>query len=222
MLAAATAPIGGHLWHVVMLLAWTPIFAAIFLFERIAARRRAWRRRIAGDGGYAGIPACPGKASVRRSGSSWLQVTALASFGAALVHVAVMPDHFRESVMYGLFFLGASVGQSAFGVLILARPSRHLVMAGIIGSALLILLWMVSRTWGVPIGPDNGATESFGVLDALATSYEAVTVIFGLLAIRYWIPVPAWRWSKWAPVLRLVAPLCIVGTLIASVLSVRS
>jgi hypothetical protein len=86
----------------------------------------------------------------------------------------------------------------------------------------VIALWLISRVWGVPIGPDNGATESFGFLDALASSYEALAVVFGLLALRSLVPAPAWRWSKWAPTLRVVAPLCVAGTLVAAVLGSRS
>ncbi len=219
--AIAQAPQGGHLLHILLLVAWFPIFGIILFFEKMTVRNRARRLNVV-DEPLVRCPAATKVTEVKTCGSPWLQATALASFGAAVVHAAVMPDHFKESVIYGLFFLCASVGQLAFGVLILARPSRRLVGAGILGSGLVVVLWLVSRTLGVPIGPNNGAAESFGLLDALASSYEAATVVFGILALRAWTPVPAWRWSKWAPALRLAAPLCIAGTIAASVLSARS
>jgi hypothetical protein len=218
----AHSPLGEHLWHIVLLGAWIPIFAVIVLFEKLKAHRRE-RRINANDREFLeSRPETINVEEAKPNGSAWLQATALASLSAALVHAAVMPDHFRESVIYGLFFVGASLGQLTFGILILTKPSRRLVTAGIFGSALMIVLWLITRTLGVPIGPDNGATESFGLLDALASSFEAVTVIVGILALRAWTPTPAWRWSKWTPTIRLAVPICIAGTLAASVLSSRS
>jgi hypothetical protein len=133
-----------------------------------------------------------------------------------------MPDHFEQSFLYGLFFLFASISQLFFCAVALLKPSRRLLKAGIIASASMILLWLVSRTLGVPIGPDNGNTEAWGLLDTLASIYEVAIIIFGALALRSGELCPVWRWSTWKLTARLVAPLCIVGTITASLISSRS
>ena len=147
---------------------------------------------------------------------------AVASFCAALIHSAVMPAHFSQSVWYGSFFLVTALTQLAFAVAILIRPSRQLVLAGVLGALTVVALWILSRVAGVPIGPDRGATEPFGILDSLASLGEAAAATFGILVLRAKIPRPSWRWSSWPIGLRCAAPACIVGTVVASVVSTRS
>ena len=160
--AVSARLLGGHFWHVVLLGAWLPIFALIVLFERLKARRPAeamsptpvrmavigTRFRGSSGGKHRGAVAC--------------QAMALGSVCAALIHTAVMPEHFEQSIWYGLFFLGAALGQFVFAALIVTRPRRSVVLAGTIGCGLVVVLWLVSRTLGVPIGPDNGGTEPLG------------------------------------------------------------
>ena len=85
-----------------------------------------------------------------------------------------------------------------------------------------MVLWIVSRTIGVPIGPDNGGTEPFGVLDLLASAAEVAVGTCGLLALRTFTETPAWRWTKWPVTIRCASPLCIGATLVASVMASRS
>ena len=144
----AHAPVGGHLWHLLFLAAWFPVFAFIVLFEKLTTRRRARRLKVDDHQVLGGHRESVKDEEMKPNGSVWLQATALASLSAALVHAAVMPDHFKESAIYGAFFMGAFVGQLGFGVLILAKPSRRLVTAGIIGSGLMIVLWLISRHSG--------------------------------------------------------------------------
>jgi hypothetical protein len=221
ILAAGKGPLSVHLWHIVALAAWAPIFGLFLLFEQGKARRRARQ--------YARPPdTTPSRersltdASGASGGNAWLQAMALAFVGAALVHVAVAPDHFRESGLYGGFFVAAALSQIGFAVCVLFRPSRRLVMAGILASTVMVVLWLYTRTVGVPVGPDNGATEEFGVLDILASTYEAAAVFLGVVAVRRLSGAPAWRWSKWAPALRLAAPCFLVATVAASLLASRS
>lgn len=151
-----------------------------------------------------------------------LQGAALGTFAAAATHAAVMPVHFQQSWIYGTFFLFAMTGQVILGSLLLARPSDRIVVAGVIGSAAVIVLWGFSRVVGVPVGPDNGATEPAGVLDILASAAELATVLCGMmllrgrLAIRGRRFVSAWRWSQWSIAMRLAMA---TGTVVVAVLT---
>jgi hypothetical protein len=52
-------------------------------------------------------------------------------------------------------------------------------------NALVVITWIVSRTVGVPVGPEAGEAESIGLPDALATSFEALLVaVAAALALR--------------------------------------
>jgi hypothetical protein len=222
------ALLGKHLWHIALLAAWIPVFGAIVVIERVRAHGATVERETVSG---RSAPSVSGRSTTSVTGrptrsvaraTTAFQYMALASLCAALVHVAVMPDHFEESVLYGLFFLVASLGQLAFAVAVVARPTRRLVLAGVVGCGLIIALWLISRLVGVPVGPDNGGTEEFGVLDILATAAEVVVVGCGLLALRSWSFRPTWRWSQWSLALRVAAPLSVAATVMASLLSARS
>lgn len=103
---------------------------------------------------------------------------------AALIHVWVMPQHFREAVLYGAFFACLSVGQLGAAWLLAAGRSRAVVAAVALGNAAVICLWLVTRVVAIPLGPAAGTTESFGVLDVLASVFELVAVVGCLGALR--------------------------------------
>jgi hypothetical protein len=207
MLIGTAGVLGGHLWHILALGSWVPMFGLIVALEKWKARSSAPTAR-GRRGGMADWPLVP--------------LMAVAAVCSALVHLAVMPDHLEESVWYGAFFLLAAIGQLVLAGGLVLRPGRNLVLAGAIGSAVVVGLWLVSRTAGVPIGPDHGATEPFGTLDILASTAEAVSALAGFVALRAWGSGRRWPWQTWGVVLRGASVVCIVGTVITSVVSSRS
>lgn len=119
---------------------------------------------------------------------------ALLSAAAALVHVAVCPEHFGEALLYGVFF-GVTAGcQLSWAILVATRNARWVAPAGLVGNAALVLLWAVTRTVGIPLGPEAGSVESLGVLDLLATTCEIGVLALCAVAIRQ--HVHPWRTSR--------------------------
>jgi hypothetical protein len=77
---------------------------------------------------------------------------------AAAVHFVVMPGHFEAAIVYGTFFAVTATVHLLYSVWLLIRPSRPLLMAGAVGNAAVTLLWLLTRTVGIPFGPGAGTT----------------------------------------------------------------
>jgi hypothetical protein len=116
----------------------------------------------------------PGAATVR---PYLLGGMAALSVGAATIHFAVVFEHFAEYTLYGVFFLVISWAQLIWPVVLLMRPSRLWLWLGIAGNAMVIAVYVASRTIGLPFGPDFNHSESVGALDVVGCILE-----FGLIA----------------------------------------
>src|SRR3954447_1359257 len=84
-----------------------------------------------------------------------LALLATASLAAAVIHAAFTPTHFDEYWAYGAFFAALAWYQLALAVGLLVWPSRKMFAFGLLNIA-GIAAWVVSRRWGVPIGPQTG------------------------------------------------------------------
>ena len=107
---------------------------------------------------------------------------ALLSTGAAVIHFAVLGEHWREWWGYGFFFGVAAWLQLAWAVALLSRASSRLLVSGAVANLAIALLWLVTRTGGVPAGPAFGEAEAATFPDLLATAFE-VTLGPAALAI---------------------------------------
>ena len=105
-------------------------------------------------------------------------VAALA--GAGIIHVAVVPEHLTEWVAAGLFFIALAAAQLFLGVAVLVRPTRLVRVASLVVAAGPIVLWLVSRTVGLPLGPEPGVPEALGMSDLACAVLEAAAVAFAL------------------------------------------
>jgi len=116
------------------------------------------------------------------------------SVGAALVHAEVIRSHFQESTLYGWFFVLSAAAQLIWGLLVLRRPDRALLVSGAIGNGLIVVLWGVTRTTGLPIGPEPWQAEGVGAFDVLATVLElalvicSVALLAGTRGVRHSLP----------------------------------
>jgi hypothetical protein len=105
----------------------------------------------------------------------WL--LAVLSAACGLVHFAASGEHFDLSWMHGGFFAVVGWLQLAWAVAVVVRPEeRRLLVAGAVLHGGTFAVWLVSRTLGVPVGPDAGVAESIGFADAMTSIFEAVIV----------------------------------------------
>jgi hypothetical protein len=78
----------------------------------------------------------------------------------------------QESALYASFFALLSPIQLGWGFLVCTRRTRHLLFVGALLSVLVALLWVMSRTTGLPLGPEPWHPEEIGALDVTATVDE--------------------------------------------------
>jgi hypothetical protein len=166
-MAVVAAPPTGHPFSHFLIVAGGAV--AVFLGIKMAE----WTRRSKSS---AGPPR-----HQRRTWASIDQHTAwtLAALSgtAAAVHAQVCPEHFRESAAFGVFFLCASAGQAAWAMAVCRRPGRTVLLLGAAGNAAVVALWAVSRTIGLPIGPQAWRPEAVSQPDTAATLIEVFIVV---------------------------------------------
>ena len=122
-----------------------------------------------------------GPGTRRRAGAA-----AALSLAAAWVHLAYAAPHLRQWWAYGAFFLATGAGQALFAPLLLRRPRAWVLAVGVVGNVAIIGMYVVSRTYGPPMGPHARVPEVAGPIDLATTAAEIVlvAVLLSLLARR--------------------------------------
>jgi hypothetical protein len=80
------------------------------------------------------------------------------------------------------------------------------------------MLWLATRTVGIPLGPAAGCTEDVGVLDLMATGAETVVVVLCLLGLRARALISVIGWSRWSISARtaLLTTALVIGTAVVT------
>ncbi|KAA0108850.1 hypothetical protein [Mycolicibacterium sp. P1-5] len=107
----------------------------------------------------------------------------MASIGAAVIHFAVTPMHWKDWMLSGLFFASIAGFQLLWGFLVWSRPTVLLLIAGVVGNASSAALWVMSRTTGAPFGPNAGepeAVEAAGICVLLLQCYVVMGAAWAL------------------------------------------
>ena len=94
-------------------------------------------------------------------------VLAALSLGAGVIHFAVSGDHYNLSLLHGTFFAVTAWLQLSYAVAVIIRPNKLLLQAGVLLNAGIVGVWVLSRVWGVPIGPEAWTPEAVGLADLL-------------------------------------------------------
>jgi hypothetical protein len=116
-----------------------------------------------------------GRATLSRSAVT--AFVAAASLMAGAIHLAAADAHAGESPLFSAVFLAVGVAQAGWALLVLGRGQRALLLAGIAGSGAVLLLWIASRTIGLPFGPHPWQAEPIGLSDGVASALEVLVVL---------------------------------------------
>jgi hypothetical protein len=109
---------------------------------------------------------------------------------SAHLHAAVIPEHLTEWPAAGGFFALLTAAEIAVAAVLLApRPRRAAIIAAAAVATGPPLLWIYSRTAGMPFGPTAGQPEPVGLPDVVCCVLEIVTLAAAVILLR--------RESRW-------------------------
>lgn len=108
-------------------------------------------------------------------------IAAAVSAGAGMVHAAAAGSHRGESSVAWLFAICA-VAQLGWAVLVATRPSRPVLVGGVLLNGGCVLAWILSRTVGL-VGP-LAAVERVGTQDLFAAFLGAIAVGSAVFALH--------------------------------------
>lgn len=134
----------------------------------------------------------------------------LLALGASVVHLAIYPEHGALRLEYSIFLLSASGAQLAYGIIYILliysddnttdnrlkktdkllvtkqyyKKSLLLNLFGLVGSLILIILYLYSITFTPPLSP-NGRPEDVDLSGIIDKSLEVILVIGILALMRY-------------------------------------
>jgi hypothetical protein len=137
------------------------------------------------------------------------------SAAAGTIHLTVASDHFAEYFLFGLFFVIVGGAQIVWAAIVaISGPQDRLLMASI-GNALIVALWVASRTTGVPIGPNSGVPEPIGYADAVTTVFELLLVGLALILLFRTSAAPMRRSAALWSIPLLITPITALAVLSA-------
>jgi len=142
------------------------------------------------------------------------------SAGAAAIHFAVVFEHFAQDALYGVFFLVVAWAQMIWPAVLLWRPSRPWLSLGIAGNAVVVAAYVVSRTAGLPFGPDWHHAEPAGPLDVVSGVFE-FALIAGCAALL-WRPSLAGRPAARGAAARAAALAAVPAAVVAAAAAVMT
>ena len=112
---------------------------------------------------------------------------------AGLIHVVAMLEHVGADWELGVFFALVGAAQLAAGWRIYRNDADARLLALVAaGSVAVAMLWVFSRTTGIPLGPDAGEVAKVGVGDTIATLLELAFA--ALAATILWRGVQSVAW----------------------------
>ena len=111
----------------------------------------------------------------------WL--AAAMSVASAAIHYGYAPHHLLEDWAHGWFFVIIATAQLGFAFLVVTRPTRLLWALATVLNVGIIGTWIVSRTSGLPFGPEALRKEAVGTADVVSIVLEAAVIVLALVAL---------------------------------------
>ena len=137
--------------------------------------------------------------------------------GSGVIHLVMVRSHASEWPPEGFAFGVVGALQLAIAVQLIWRPTQLVLRLACLANAGFIAVWVGSRIWGLPVGPDAGHAHAASFVDVTCVLLEAAFVLVGYELLAR----PERGAGLRAPSLAALAilPIGIVGVTIAAVTS---
>lgn len=145
-----------------------------------------WARALLGLAGLVGFAAfavADARALAARRGApvAWVLVATCATILAGFAHLALTPEHWEESTVYGLFFLAAGLVQLLLAA-VMGRPAHdHVWPAVVVVNVALVGVYVATRLVPPPGADVPEAVDAIGVVTVVA---EVVAAAAGAVVGR--------------------------------------
>jgi hypothetical protein len=107
-------------------------------------------------------------------------------WAVALIHALAALAALATSSLATAVLAAVALAELAAGVIVYRRPSRAVLGAVAGAGVVLLAVWVLSRTVGLPVGAAPGRRQPVGPLDALAMLDELAFI--AVVALRLWAP----------------------------------
>jgi hypothetical protein len=99
------------------------------------------------------------------------------SIAAGVVHLVMAPVHASSSTAEAIGFATVGWLQILLAIGLLMRPSRALLQGTVLLNAAAIVVYVVSRTAGLPFGDHAGVAENVEGIDLMTAVFEGLLVV---------------------------------------------
>ena len=100
--------------------------------------------------------------------------SAVATIGAGVIHLVIVPEHWAHAPAHGLFFLLVGILQIVWGIAVWRKPSVNLYYIGVLMAGWLIVLYGLTRWFPAPFGH---GPESISAIDLVCKLCEAIGMV---------------------------------------------
>ncbi|MGH9877414.1 MAG: hypothetical protein ACRD5H_07230 [Nitrososphaerales archaeon] len=102
---------------------------------------------------------------------------AVLAFTTGIIHILLIQEHLKESLIYGIFFAVSGSALIAYGSLVSRFHTRNIVYhVGIAGTVALIALYLFTRLVTLPFSTEGGV-EAISALDIITKIVEAMLLV---------------------------------------------
>ena len=115
------------------------------------------------------------------------------AWAVALIHALAALAAISTSALAAAVLAAVALMQLGAGVLVYRRPSRAVFAVLAAAGIVLVAVWALSRTVGLPVGAAPGRRQPVGPLDALAMLDELAFIVVAVLQLARRAPAFARR-----------------------------